>query len=108
MNIIISSLVLILGLAVGSFANVVIYRVPAGESIVKPRSKCPHCGHTLAWQENIPVLSYLLLRGRCSRCKEKISVRYPVIELLTGLAFVVVWLRIGLEPELPAFLIMAA
>lgn len=73
------------GLMVGSFLNVVIYRVPREMSIVTPRSSCPHCGHMVSWYENIPVLSYLFLGGKCSNCKNPISVKYPIIELLIGI-----------------------
>src|SRR5689334_11031230 len=73
----------LLGLLVGSFLNVVIARVPEGMSIVSPRSRCPKCGHAIAWYENIPVFSWLFLRGRCSGCRQPISFRYPAIELLT-------------------------
>ncbi len=73
------------GACVGSFLNVVIYRLPAGLSIVSPPSRCPHCGHQLAWFENIPVLSWLALRGRCRKCKAPISIQYPLVELFTGL-----------------------
>lgn len=78
-------LVFIFGLLIGSFLNVVIYRLPRGESVVKPRSKCPSCGHGITWYENIPVFSYLLLKGKCSQCDVKIGWRYPLVELLTGL-----------------------
>jgi len=72
------------GLLVGSFLNVVIYRVPRGLSVVSPRSSCPECSHMISWYENIPVISYLFLRGKCSECKSKISVKYPLIELAIG------------------------
>ena len=75
----------VFGLMVGSFLNVVIYRLPLGKSVVKPRSFCPGCGKTISWYENIPVLSYLILRGKCRGCGISISPRYPVIELLGGL-----------------------
>lgn len=85
-------LALIAGLAIGSFLNVVIYRLPRGESVIKPRSKCPSCGHQLSELDNIPVLSWLFLRGKCRSCGEPISIRYPAIELLTGLLYAgVVW-----------------
>ncbi|MDQ8043539.1 MAG: prepilin peptidase [Solirubrobacteraceae bacterium] len=80
-------LALIAGLAIGSFLNVVIYRVPRGESVVSPRSRCPHCGHEITAIENVPVFSWLALRGRCRSCKEPISWRYPAIELLTGVLY---------------------
>jgi leader peptidase (prepilin peptidase)/N-methyltransferase len=75
----------IFGLLIGSFLNALIYRIPLGKNIVYPRSSCPHCGHIISWYENIPVLSYLFLRGKCSACKNKISWQYLLIELLTGL-----------------------
>lgn len=77
----------VLGLCIGSFLNVVIARVPHGESIVRPGSRCPKCGHTLSWYENIPLLSWLALRARCRNCKAPISIRYPLVELLVGLLF---------------------
>ena len=81
------SIYFILGLLIGSFLNVVIYRVPKEMSIVKPRSSCGNCGHMIAAWENIPIVSYLILRGKCSQCGTAISLRYPLVELLTGLVF---------------------
>jgi len=80
----------ILGLLVGSFLNVVIYRAPLGLSVSTPRSFCPTCDRTLAWWENVPLLSWLALRGRCHTCHEPISIRYPLVELTTGVAFALV------------------
>ena len=80
----------ILGLAIGSFLNVVIYRVPAGRSIVVPASACPTCGSSIRTYDNVPVLSWLVLRGKCRECAAPISVRYPLVELGTGLFFVTV------------------
>lgn len=77
----------LIGLAVGSFINVLIVRLPAGTSIVTPRSRCPHCGHTLAWWENVPLVSWMALRGKCRACKAPISVRYPLVEASTALLF---------------------
>jgi leader peptidase (prepilin peptidase)/N-methyltransferase len=74
----------VLGLLVGSFLNVMIARLPADESLVRPRSHCPHCGHGIRFYDNVPVLSWLLLRGRCRDCRESISARYPLVEALTG------------------------
>jgi len=84
-----------LGLVVGSFLNVVIARVPAGESIVRPGSRCPRCHHPLAWFENVPVLAWLFLRGRCRSCRAGISFRYPMVELLTAGLFMASWARFG-------------
>ena len=105
---VICALTFVLGLLVGSFLNVVIYRVPRGESIVKPRSRCPHCGAEIRAYDNIPVLSWLILRGRCRDCSEPISARYPAVELFTGLIFLVMVLRFGASWELPAYLYLAA
>lgn len=101
----------VLGLAVGSFLNVVIYRVPAGESIVNPPSKCPSCGAEIHNRHNVPVVGWLVLRGRCFACQAPISARYPVIEAVTAALFVVVTLRIvdlDRSPALPAYLYLAA
>lgn len=73
------------GLLVGSFLNVIIYRMPRGLSIVTPRSSCPTCGHKIRWYENLPIISYIVLRGKCFACKTKISLRYPLVELSMGL-----------------------
>jgi leader peptidase (prepilin peptidase) / N-methyltransferase len=105
------ALVALLGLAVGSFLNVVIYRVPRGESVVTPGSRCPACAHPIRGRHNIPVLGWLLLRGRCADCAAPISVRYPLVELGTGLLFVAVtWRleRLHLLSALPAYLYFAA
>jgi leader peptidase (prepilin peptidase)/N-methyltransferase len=85
------------GAAIGSFLNVVVYRVPRGESVVSPRSACPRCGHTIRSVDNVPVLSWMLLRGRCRDCAAPISVRYPVVELGTAVFFALVawWLVSG-------------
>ena len=98
-----------IGLLIGSFLNVVIHRVPLGESVLAPRSRCPGCGTQLAAQDNIPVLSWLLLRGRCRNCGEPISIRYPLVELLTAAVFVVLAIRLRHQPwALPAFLWLGA
>ncbi|MDN3515490.1 MAG: prepilin peptidase [Candidatus Brocadia sp.] len=76
-----------MGLAIGSFLNVCIYRIPRKKSLILPRSFCPGCNTPVRWYDNIPVLSYLLLWGRCRACKTKISIRYPLVELLTGYVF---------------------
>ena len=85
----------IIGLCLGSFYNVVILRSLSGESIVFPPSKCPKCNHKLYWWHNIPVLSYFLLRGKCFFCNKKISVQYPLVELLTGTFFCLTYLKFG-------------
>lgn len=93
-------LALLFGLVIGSFLNVCVYRLPQDLSVVRPRSYCPACNHPIAWYDNVPLLSFVVLGGRCRHCKAAISMRYPVVELLTGvLFFVFVW-RLG--PTLPA------
>ena len=94
-------LVLLLGLAVGSFLNVVIYRIPRGESIAFPASHCTQCDTPLKWYHNIPLFSWLVLRGRCAFCQAPIAKRYPLVELITGLLFVVLYLKVGLVWYLP-------
>lgn len=98
----------LLGLAIGSFLNVVIWRVPRGESVVNPPSACPSCGRAIEPRDNVPVVSWLVLGGQCRHCHERISARYPLVELGTAVLFVVVALRFGLSWELPAFLYLAA
>jgi leader peptidase (prepilin peptidase)/N-methyltransferase len=85
----------LLGLAVGSFLNVVIYRVPRGESLVRPGSHCPHCGNAVRNRHNIPVLGWLVLRGRCADCQARVSARYPLVEAGTAALFVAVAARFG-------------
>lgn len=85
-------IVFILGTAVGSFINVVVYRVPAGLSILFPPSRCPHCLHQLKSYDNVPVLGWILLKGRCRYCRSKISQRYPIVEAVTGILFLVLFL----------------
>jgi leader peptidase (prepilin peptidase)/N-methyltransferase len=87
------------GLAIGSFVNVVIHRVPLGESIMRPRSRCPACRTQIAARDNVPLLSYLFLRGRCRHCGVRISPRYPLIELACGLAFVAFFAAYGASLE---------
>lgn len=105
------TLIALLGLAVGSFLNVVIYRVPQGESLVRPGSRCPACGAPVRAWHNIPVLGWLLLRGRCADCRAPISVRYPLVEACTAGLFVATTLRLhrlALMAALPAYLYFAA
>ncbi|NCP02510.1 MAG: prepilin peptidase, partial [Deltaproteobacteria bacterium] len=98
----------VLGLVVGSFLNVCIYRIPAGLSIVFPPSACPKCHHPIRWFENIPLLSYLFLRGRCARCRTRISLRYPLIEALTGVLFVLVLYSFGLRLATPIYFLFVS
>ena len=79
----------VIGICIGSFLNVVVYRLPNELSIVKPRSFCPNCRHKLSWTENIPLISWIIQRARCINCKKAISIRYPLVELTTGSLFVI-------------------
>jgi leader peptidase (prepilin peptidase)/N-methyltransferase len=98
----------VLGLVVGSFLNVVVHRLPRGESVVRPRSRCPQCARTLPASENVPVLSYLWLRGRCRGCGARISPRYPALELLTGCLFAAIVARHGVSAMTPVWMLFAA
>lgn len=98
----------LLGLAIGSFLNVVIHRVPLGHSLVSPGSHCPACESLVQARHNVPVLGWLVLRGRCQHCRVRISPRYPLVELGTGVLFVLVAVRFGFSPVLPAYLYLAA
>jgi len=98
----------LLGAAVGSFLNVVAYRLPRGESLISPRSRCPGCATPIQSRDNLPVLSWLLLRGRCRSCGEAISARYPLVELLTAVVFVTIALVRGVDPRLALELPFAA
>jgi leader peptidase (prepilin peptidase) / N-methyltransferase len=98
----------VLGLAIGSFLNVVIYRVPRDESIVKPGSHCPSCSAPVRSVHNIPVVGWLMLHGKCATCAERISVRYPLVEALTAVLFVAVTVHFGFSALLPAYLYLTA
>ena len=100
--------VALIGAAIGSFLNVVIWRVPRGESVVAPPSACPRCGHVIRPHDNVPVVSWLVLRGRCRDCRAPISVRYPLVELGTVVAFLLVPAAIGWTWAMPAYLFLAA
>jgi leader peptidase (prepilin peptidase)/N-methyltransferase len=102
------SLVGLIGLAIGSFLNVVIHRLPRGGSVISPASQCPHCHYVLRAADNIPVLSYVLLGGKCRKCRAPISPRYPIIELVTGLVFVAHYLVFGWTGLLAIRLVFAA
>jgi leader peptidase (prepilin peptidase)/N-methyltransferase len=97
----------VLGLLIGSFLNVVVWRVPRGESIVSPPSHCPKCDTPIAPRDNIPVLSWLLLRGRCRHCQNPISARYPLVEALTGALWAGLAAWFGPVAQLPAYLVFA-
>ena len=93
--------VFIFGTLIGSFLNVVIYRIPKGESIAFPASKCQSCQTPLKWYHNIPIFSWLFLGGKCGFCKDPISKQYPIVELLTGIIFLALYLKLGLVWYLP-------
>jgi leader peptidase (prepilin peptidase)/N-methyltransferase len=87
-----------LGLIIGSFLNVCIYRMPRGKSVVAPSSRCTSCGNPIKFYDNIPVLSYIVLGGRCRSCGEKLSIRYPLVELLNAVLYVILLERFGFDP----------
>lgn len=101
-------LIFILGLIVGSFSNVCIYRIPRNESIIYPASHCPKCRSSISPKDNIPLLSYILLKGRCRNCKSKISIQYPIVEFLTGLTYLIIYLIYGLSIQSIIYIILSS
>jgi leader peptidase (prepilin peptidase)/N-methyltransferase len=102
------AIALLFGLVIGSFLNVVIHRLPRGESIAWPGSRCPTCGSPLRWFDNVPLLSFVWLRGRCRSCAARIAWRYPAVELATGLLFAAIVWRYGAQPMTPLWCAFAA
>ena len=100
-TVLISLVVFVFGTMIGSFLNVVIYRIPKGESIVFPASKCQSCQTPLKWYHNIPIFSWLFLGGKCGFCKAPIAKQYPIVEFVTGLIFVALYFKLGLVWYLP-------
>ena len=98
----------VFGAIIGSFLNVVIHRIPNDESVVFPTSHCPSCGAAIAFYDNIPILSYVILGGKCRRCKERISIRYPAVELLTAALFVAIAWNDGMGVRLPFDLVFVS
>jgi len=101
-------IVFALGISIGSFLNVVIYRVPRKQSIIRPPSHCPICGHRLAWYDLIPVFSYIFQKGRCRYCGAKISYKYPLVELITGLSFIAIFAKFGLSVKSAEYMAFAS
>lgn len=97
-----SILLFTVGCMIGSFLNVCIHRMPRGMSVVRPPSHCPHCNYSIPWYLNLPLFTWLILRGKCANCRAPISVRYLLVELLTGLAFLGAWLAVGPKAPLVA------
>lgn len=102
---VVSALVFAVGACVGSFLNVCIYRIPLEQSIILPGSHCPQCQKPIAWYDNIPILSYFILRGKCRSCGASFSARYAVVELLTAILFLLIWLRYGVSPVTPIYFV---
>lgn len=103
-----NSLVFIFGAAVGSFLNVCIFRLPEHKSIIKPSSQCPNCQHAIRYGDNIPIISYFLLRGKCRDCGNKISFRYPLVEFITAMMTLLLFLKFGLSLNFFIFFIFTA
>ena len=99
--------IFVFGLLFGSFGNVVIKRLPYGKSIVKPASRCPKCLIPIKWKDNLPILSFILLGGKCRNCKAKISFEYPAVELFTGLLFVLGYIKFGISFNFIIFIILS-
>lgn len=97
----------VLGAMIGSFANVCICRWPAGESVVRPRSRCPKCMSSIAWYDNFPILSWLILGAKCRNCGNPISWQYPLVEAITGALFLLVYLKFGLTLATPVYMLLA-
>lgn len=104
----ITAYIFFVGCCVGSFLNVCIYRIPNGLSIVRPKSACPACQTPIRWYDNIPIIGYLMLMGRCRSCKAPIAIRYPMVELLTGGFAVALWVRYGLDLQTLVYFIFVA
>jgi leader peptidase (prepilin peptidase)/N-methyltransferase len=100
--------VFLFGLIIGSFCNVVVYRLPRGKSIVLPGSRCRACGYAISSKDNIPLISYLILGARCRFCKEPISFRYPAVEFIAGLLFVLIWFKFGFGITFVVYAILAS
>ena len=98
----------VFGSCIGSFLNVCVYRIPEGKSVIHPPSNCPHCTHPIRWWQNIPLVSFLLLRGKCSNCQVAISPRYFLLELLTAVLFLLIWMEYGVQSHTWIYWIMVS
>src|SRR4030066_1677211 len=107
-EIILTFILALLGLIVGSFSNVCIYRIPRNESIIYPASHCSKCHTTIKPKDNIPLLSYILLKGKCRNCKTKISIQYPMEEFLSGLIYLIIYLIYGLSVQTLIYIILSS
>ena len=101
-------LIFIYGLIIGSFLNVCIYRIPRDESIAWPGSHCPACGHSLKWYDNIPLVSYLVLKGKCRYCRTSISAQYPTVEALNAVLYIVMYLKFGFGADFIFYSLMSS
>jgi leader peptidase (prepilin peptidase)/N-methyltransferase len=107
-TIIFSIVIFLYGIVIGSFLNVVIYRLPKKENIVTTRSHCMECGYQLAWYDLVPLFSWMFLKGRCRKCKARISVQYPIIEALNGVLYVIIFMLCGISIETLIYCLMAS
>lgn len=105
-NFIVEIILFVLGSVIGSFLNVCIYRIPREESVAYPPSHCTNCNSRIKWYDLVPILSWIILKGRCRGCGEKISIRYPLVEFFTGLSFLLVFLKWGFTIETLKFIIL--
>ena len=108
LNVILSAASFVLGGMIGSFLNVCVYRMPQGLSVVKPRSRCPKCENLLAWYDNFPIISWLILGAKCRNCKEPISWQYPLVEAITAVLFYLVFIKFGMTIATPIYMLLAA
>ena len=100
--------VLLIGLVIGSFLNVCIYRIPKEQSIAYPSSHCMTCGYELKWRDLIPVISYIFIKGKCRNCKEKISIRYPAVEIINGIIYLILFLKFGITIKFIGYCILTS